>query len=1036
MANHDRLNEIFTSAVEIEDAEARDVYLSEQCGSDAELRSQVDALLEIDSQASGLFDPSRVADVFTSATEQPGTTIGDYKLLEQIGEGGMGVVFVAEQLKPVRRKVALKIIKPGMDTKEVIARFEAERQALALMDHPGVAKVFDADTTKSGRSFFAMELVRGRPITEYCDRIKLGNEARLRLFVTVCQAIHHAHQKGIIHRDIKPSNVLVTELDGEPLPKIIDFGVAKAINQRLTEHTIHTRFQHMIGTPMYMSPEQAELSAVDIDTRTDIYSLGILLYELMTGVPPFDQQRLKEATFDEMRNIIRDEEPTKPSTRISTLGESTPGVCLNRQTDAKRLRQYLRGDLDWIVMKAIDKNRSRRYETARELSMDVARFLNQEPVQACPPSALYLLRKFVRRHRTAVVTGVMLMTLLTAGIVGTATGWWNAVVAGQKMQEREREAIKAQGEAAKERDRAMHVVRVLNEMLESADPVSNKADYTVREMLDEFAATLDGRFDDDPQVEASLRHTVGRAYYHLGLFQSAVPHLQRARDLLDRTASREEAVVLTKLAEALNRSKIGGGPETETLLRRAVEVLKQLGNSPKELANAYSILGWAIYHKTGGLDYHMPKAQNESLAVNREGLRLLEPFTDRESQLQKARMCVGLAWELARSGDHRDLIQANTYAERAIEIMRNDPHDVFASMAFRVHGWCQFSLENHAHAEKSSREAVRLEVSRLSTPAHDSLYQLLAAMFQQGRVDKAINLGLEKTDPTHWPDPVPQMCVRSRTIVANALIGVGDYDRAAQILRDNVARSESQFGSADIATLEARYSLIQALVRQRNPNDRDALQKELLAILPTVRQLAATGAEAICSALHFLMGNLESPTDTDVQSAVALNNELLQRPLLDLRRLRNLYSGALIHIHAGNFSAAQQYLLDIIESPISYTWHPGPGDAPFYVLRNAEDVLAEMLVDQENQAGAERVYREAIKRRQSARHPDKYQILFAKQRLAKFLIEHREEHDEALDLLQSARADLESAGECFTWLRKSVDSDLLLLEEGEAEGGS
>ena len=321
--------------------------------------------------------------------EGPGTVIGPYKLLEQIGEGGMGIVYMAEQTQPVRRKVALKIIKPGMDTKQVIARFEAERQALAMMDHPNIAKVLDAGATESGRPYFVMELVRGIPITEYCDQHRLPINERLELFTQVCQAVQHAHQKGIIHRDIKPTNVLVTALDGAPLPSVIDFGIAKATGQSLTDKTLFTGFAQLIGTPLYMSPEQAELSAVDVDTRSDIYSLGVLLYELLTGTTPFDQETFRTAALDEVRRMIREEEPPKPSTRLSALGATLTTVSANRQTDARVLGRSLRGELDWIVMKALEKDRGRRYETANGLARDVERYLAGDAVEAGPPTSWY-----------------------------------------------------------------------------------------------------------------------------------------------------------------------------------------------------------------------------------------------------------------------------------------------------------------------------------------------------------------------------------------------------------------------------------------------------------------------------------------------------------------------------------------------------------------------------------------------------------------------------------------------------------------------
>jgi serine/threonine protein kinase/tetratricopeptide (TPR) repeat protein len=418
---------VFHIARKLDDPSDRAKYLDQVCAGDMNLRGRVEELLEVHEQEQDFLrssrDPGPTVDQ-APVNERPGTTIGRYRLMEQIGEGGMGVVFVAEQERPVRRKVAIKIVKPGMDTKEVIARFEAERQALALMDHANIARVLDAGSTESGRPYFVMELVRGIPITEYCDQNRLTIRDRLELFVQVSRAVQHAHQKGIIHRDLKPTNVLVTLHDGKPVPKVIDFGVAKATNQRLTERTIYTRFAQIIGTPMYMSPEQAEMSGLDVDTRSDIYSLGVLLYELLTGTTPFDKERFEKAAYDEIRRIVREEQPPKPSTRVSTLGRAAGTVSARRKTDPKRLSQFVRGDLDWIVMKALEKDRTRRYETASAFATDVGRFLSNEPVEARPPSTVYRLKKAAERHRAALAGTAVVVLSLIAGIVSTT---WMAI---------------------------------------------------------------------------------------------------------------------------------------------------------------------------------------------------------------------------------------------------------------------------------------------------------------------------------------------------------------------------------------------------------------------------------------------------------------------------------------------------------------------------------------------------------------------------------------------------------------------------------
>jgi serine/threonine protein kinase/tetratricopeptide (TPR) repeat protein/streptogramin lyase/subtilisin-like proprotein convertase family protein len=420
---------IFLSAIEVDSADKRNAFLDTACREDQKLRAAVEALLREHETAQGLLDsPDLLAPIIDTAptAEKPGTYIGPYKLVEEIGEGGMGSVFMAFQKEPVRRKVALKVIKPGMDSKQVVSRFEAEKQALAMMDHPNIARVLDAGSSESGRPYFVMDLVRGTPITEYCDQNRLSNRERLGLFASVCQAVQHAHQKGIIHRDIKPSNILVATDRDPPTPKIIDFGIAKAIKGELPAAGVTTGVGQIMGTPLYMSPEQAGLDSADVDTRTDIYSLGVLLYELLTGNTPFDRERLRETDLDEVRRMIREEEPPRPSSRVSTLAaEAATTVSTHRKTDPVKLCNVLRGELDWIAMKALEKDRTRRYETANDLAKDVERYLNDEPVEACPPSVAYRLGKFARRHKRTLATIATLTALSLVAAAGVGAVAWN-----------------------------------------------------------------------------------------------------------------------------------------------------------------------------------------------------------------------------------------------------------------------------------------------------------------------------------------------------------------------------------------------------------------------------------------------------------------------------------------------------------------------------------------------------------------------------------------------------------------------------------
>ncbi|HEY7313710.1 MAG TPA: protein kinase [Gemmataceae bacterium] len=471
-ADRPDIKSIFGKAMALSSTGERAAYLQQICDGDTELRAEVESLLEAHGDAGSFLDerePCPGATVDDPIRERPGMVIGAYKLMEQIGEGGMGLVFVAEQQQPVRRRVALKLIKPGMDTREVIARFEAERQALALMDHPNIAKVLDAGATDSGRPFFVMELVKGVPITQFCDNNRLVPRERLELFVSVCQAVQHAHQKGIIHRDVKPSNVLVALHDTTPVVKVIDFGVAKAVGRHLTEKTVYTGWAQMVGTPLYMSPEQAGQSGLDIDTRTDIYALGVLLYELLTGTTPFEGSRLRQANYDEIRRIIREEEPPRPSTRISTLGQAAATVSANRQSDPKKLGQLMRGELDWIVMKALEKDRTRRYETASAFAADVQHYLHDEPVQACPPSAWYRFRKFVRRNKRAAVMAGFLSALLIVAVAVLAMSYFQVQEALHDKTEaldREKETGYLQRIALAERELATGNVGRAEELLD------------------------------------------------------------------------------------------------------------------------------------------------------------------------------------------------------------------------------------------------------------------------------------------------------------------------------------------------------------------------------------------------------------------------------------------------------------------------------------------------------------------------------------------------------------------------------------------
>jgi serine/threonine protein kinase/tetratricopeptide (TPR) repeat protein len=540
---------IFLAAIEDHPPDRWPAFLEEACGGDVQLRAEVEKLLRARSDLGSFHEAhgtDPVAMIDDPITERPGTVIGPYKLMEQIGEGGMGLVFVAEQQQPVRRKVALKVIKPGMDTRAVVARFEAERQALALMDHPNISQVHDGGVTPSGRPYFVMELVKGLPITQFCDDHRLATRERLELFLDVCSAVQHAHHKGIIHRDIKPTNVMVVSHDGKPVVKVIDFGVAKSIGQQLTDKTVYTQFVQLIGTPLYMSPEQAGESGLDVDTRSDIYSLGVLLYELLTGTTPFDRKRLKEASNEEIRRIIREEEPPKPSTRISTLGQAATTISTHRQCDPIRLRQLIRGELDWIVMKCLEKDRNRRYETANALAMDVQRYLNDEPVQACPPSARYRLGKFARRYRAFLRAAAAFVVLL---VLAAAVSIWQAVRATLA----ERRALEEQKQALRERDRAeasFHMARDAVDQLFTQ--VSQSLDLRAKPM-EKFRKGLLGRAKEFYKRFISEQFDAPGVRYDLALGHQRLGQI--LRELGDYSAAEESLTEAIKLLDELVRAE-------------------------------------------------------------------------------------------------------------------------------------------------------------------------------------------------------------------------------------------------------------------------------------------------------------------------------------------------------------------------------------------------------------------------------------------------------------------------------------------------
>ena len=569
----------------------RSAAADRMCGGDARVRARVETLLRA-AEGAGDFlgdatvGPAGVATVGADAaptlapvTERPGSRIGRYKLLQQIGEGGFGVVFLAEQERPVKRQVALKVIKLGMDTREVVARFEAERQALALMDHPNIARVFDAGSTDAGRPYFVMELVRGSPITEYADKHKLSTRDRVALAAAVCRAVQHAHGRGVIHRDLKPSNILVTVTDDRPVPKVIDFGIAKATQSKLTDRTLFTAHRQLIGTPQYMSPEQADSDGSDIDTRTDVYSLGVVLYELLVGTTPFDARQLRSAAFEAMRKMIREVEPPRPSTKLSGLGETLATVATNRGTDPVHLGRAIRGELDWIVMRALEKDRTRRYDTAAALADDLNRYLAGEAVLAGPASGLYRLQKVARRYKAAVATGGAVAAVLVLGVAGTTWGLLReaeqrhvaearqaesdhlrgvAVEAERRSAEQaaiaraeEREARVQKSSAEAKATEAKATLDFFTALLDKAAPAKTKDAAVSRVLVEQLITpalrTVGEQFGAQPMVRASIQDTLADTLTQLGRTDLAEPQAKAAWDARRRVLGADDPGTLSAL---------------------------------------------------------------------------------------------------------------------------------------------------------------------------------------------------------------------------------------------------------------------------------------------------------------------------------------------------------------------------------------------------------------------------------------------------------------------------------------------------------
>lgn len=736
-------------------------------------------------------------------SEAPSPRIGPYKLLQKLGEGGMGSVYLAEQAEPVRRQVALKVIKPGMDSRQILVRFDAERQALALMDHPNIARVFDAGTTDGGAPYFAMELVKGLPITRYCDQERLSLKERLALFVPVCQAVQHAHQKGIIHRDLKPSNVLIALYDGRPVPKVIDFGLAKATRQKLTEKTLFTEIGTMVGTLEYMAPEQAELNNLDIDTRADIYALGVLLYELLTGTPPFTRQQLRSAEFTEMLRIIREVEPPRPSTRLSSSAD-LPTTAARRKLEPKALTQFIRGDLDWIVMKCLNKERGRRYETANGLAMDVQRFLNDEPVLARPPSAGYRVRKFVRRNRGPVLAASVILLALVAGVIGTAIGL-------AKARRAEAEAVvhahKAEQAAASER-KANELLQALFAGLDPRVVRHGVPDIHAQliAQIDEAAAKLE-RDPPEPLTHARLQYALGQAYSGLGERQKSVPLLERALKTREEKLDADHADTLQNMESLADAYWDTSAFDKSLALREKVASKRALvqGENHADTLRCVSYLGNG-YRSSGKND----KARN-----------LLEPVLQKQRDLLGPDHADTLLTMLHLGNAYRQLgkpekalpLLQESFERRARILGPTNPHTLQSmhdvASTYVSMGKRKLGVEWYEKALAGSRSQLGED--------HPSTLFATASLGTAYRMDGQAALALKLLEPC-WEKqkakqgPGHRDTLRCMFSVALAYRADGQPEKGLDLLEKNLEKRTASLGPDHVDTLGTMQALAEAYV--------------------------------------------------------------------------------------------------------------------------------------------------------------------------------------------------------------------------------
>jgi serine/threonine protein kinase/lipopolysaccharide biosynthesis regulator YciM len=822
-----KVKAVFLAAAEMRSHPQRNAYVEEACGTELALRQRVDGLLrahdemlkqtDCDGASTGADpgEPVRVNDDFSvdppvtrgmpSDPKSPSDRLvidGKYKVLEQIGEGGMGTVYLAEQLRPVRRKVALKLIKPGLDSSYVSARFEAERQALAMMNHDNIARVFDGGIAEGGRPYFVMEYVKGIPLTHYCDSNRLTIRERLELFVSICGAVQHAHQKGIIHRDLKPGNILIALYDGKPKPKIIDFGLAKALHQPLTEQTMYTSHGMAVGTAQYMSPEQAEFNNLDIDTRTDIYCLGVVLYELLTGTTPLDRKRTKEGPWNEVLRIIREEEPPKPSTKLSQSAE-LPGVAARCRSEPARLSKLLRGDLDWVVMKALEKERSRRYESADSFGQDVLRYLNDEPVSAGAPGAVYRIRKFVRKHKGKVFAAALILALLVLGGAGTSVGWVNAL-----RQER-----RANQEAANARAVAdffsKDIFAQLNPFERTVEFGEHYKNIRLRTVLQHAARKVSDRFPNQPEIEAAVQLVVGKCFLMLEDPVAAEAHLQRAIALGGRGSADSASDYLESKANiALVRIKQAWTAKTKASFAGTLEEAETIAagvasECEKLLGPDHRVTIHALLIKA-----HVQHLQGKTQADEELEALALRQRRNADPEIASTLRELSRGHVLSKRYD-----QAESLLQESMRLTRQwkGETDLELAVALNSLGALFDDTEQFAKAEEVHLAAVRIteQVLGKDHPTHLVFLQNLAyAYYHLDKLEDAARIFSEVTDASeHLIGDDAELTLASRQNLASVYHKSKDYEKAVPIFLKTLESCRKLYGDQHENTQTVAHNL-------------------------------------------------------------------------------------------------------------------------------------------------------------------------------------------------------------------------------------